>query len=69
VFACDLLSHASSATTLRPRHAEIKGDHGEYIVDFISDVKVYIWPRRKGSYLQFLYHFVSFDILELMLLK
>ena len=40
VFHCDLLSHATSSTSLRPHQAEIEGDHEEYVVDFISDVKI-----------------------------
>ncbi len=69
VFHCDLLSHASSSTLLRPRQAEIEGDHEEYAVDFISDVKIDNWPRRRGPHLQFLTHFVSFDIPEWLLLE
>jgi hypothetical protein len=68
VFHCDLLSRATSSTSLRPHQAEIEGDHEEYVVDFISDVKIDNWPRR-GPYLQFLAHFVSFDIPEWMLLE
>ena len=52
-FPCDLLSHATSSTSLRPHQAEIEGDREEYGVDFISDVKIVYWPRRKGYYLQF----------------
>jgi hypothetical protein len=69
VFHCDLLSHASSSTSLRPHQAEIEGDHEEYAVDFISDVKIDNWPRMRGPYLQFLTHFVSFDIPEWLLLE
>ena len=54
VFHCDLLSHASSSTSLRPHQAEIEGDHEEYAVDFISHVRIDNGPRRKGSYSQFL---------------
>ncbi len=64
MFYCDLLSHASSSTSLRPHQAEIEGDHEEFAVDFISDVKIDNWTRRRGPYLQFLTHFVSFDIPE-----
>jgi hypothetical protein len=63
------LSHATSSTSLRPHQAEIGGDHEEYDVDFISDVKIDNWPRKRGPYLQFLTHFVSFDIPEWMLLE
>ena len=68
VFHCDLLSHATSSTSFRPRQAEIEGDHEEYAVDFISDVNTDDWTRR-GSYLQLLTFFVSFDISEWMLLE
>ena len=69
VFHCDLLSHAtSSILSLRPHQAEIEDDHKEYAVDFFSDVKIDNWARRRGPYLQFLTHFVPFDILEWMLL-
>jgi hypothetical protein len=54
---------------MRPHQAEIEGDHEEYAVDFISDVKIDNWPRRRGPYLQFLTHFVSFDIPEWLLLE
>ena len=37
VFHCDLLSHATSSTSLRPHRAEIYGDNEEYSVDYISD--------------------------------
>ena len=63
-FHCDLLFRATSSTSLRPHQAEIEGDHEEYAVDFISDVKIDNWPRRRGPYLQFLTNFVSSDILE-----
>ena len=69
VFHCDLLSHASSSTSLiRPHRAEIEGDHEEYAVDYILDVKIDNCWRRRGSYLQFLTHFVSFDIPKWLLL-
>jgi len=61
-FHCDLLSHATSFTSLRPHQAEIEGDNEEYgdFIKFIVDVKIDNWPRRRGPYLQFLTHFVSF---------
>jgi hypothetical protein len=40
VFHYNLLSHATSLTSLRPRQAEIECDHEEYSVDSISDVKI-----------------------------
>ena len=64
MFQCDLLSHASSSTSLRPYRAEIERDHEEYAVDYISDVNIDNWPKRRGPYLHFLTHFVSFDILD-----
>ena len=66
---CDLLSLASSSTSVRPHQVEIEGDHEEYAIGFISDVKIDNWPRRRGPYLQFLTHFVAFDIPELLLLE
>jgi hypothetical protein len=69
MFYYDLLSHATSSTSNRPYHVEIEGDHEEYAVDFISDVNIDNWPRRRDLCLQLLIHFVSFDILEGMLLK
>ena len=54
VFHCDyLLSHATSSTFIRPHQAEIEDDHEEYARDFISDVKIDNFRRRKGPYLQF----------------
>ncbi len=69
MFHCDLLSHASSSPSLRPHQAEIEGGHEEYAVNFISDVNIDNWPRRRGPYLQFLTHFVFFDIPEWLLLE
>jgi hypothetical protein len=69
VFHCDLLSHASSSTSLRPHQAKVEGDHEEYAADYSSDVKIDIWPRRRGPYLQVLTHFVSFDTSEWLLLE
>ena len=68
MFHCDLLPHATSSTSLRPYQVEIEGDQKEYARDFISYVKINNWPRRRGPYLQFFPHFVSFDIPEWMLL-
>ena len=69
VFHCDLLSCATSSTSFRHYQAMIVDDHEEYAVDFISDVQICNWLRRRGPYLQFLTHFVSFDIPEWMLLE
>jgi hypothetical protein len=68
VFHCDLLSRATSSTSLRPHQAEIEVDHEEYAVDFISDVKIDDWPRRRGPYFHVLTNFVPFNIPEWMLL-
>ena len=69
MFHYDLLSRATSSTSLRTHQAEIEGDHEEYAVDFISDVQMDDWSRRRGPYLQILTHVVSFDIPEYMLLE
>jgi len=69
VFHCDLLSHASSSTSLRAHQVEVKGDHEEYSVGYISDVKINNWQRKRGPYLQFLNRFLSIDIPEWMLLE
>ena len=69
VFHCDLLSHATSSTSLRLHQVEIEGCHEEYSDDYILDVKIDNWPRRRGDCLQFFNHFVSFDIPEWMMLK
>ena len=41
----------------------------KYAIDYISDAKVDKWPSRQGPYLQFLTHFVGYDVLEWMLLE
>ena len=69
VFHCDLFSKASTSTPLRHRPAKIESDHTKYAIDFISDVKVDNWPNRLCLYLQFLAHFVGYDIPEWMLLE
>ena len=46
VFHCDILSHPTTSTSLRPHQAEIEGDIEEYAINFIDDVKMYTWPRR-----------------------
>ena len=69
MFHCDLFSHDSSSTSLRPHQAKIEGDHEEYAFEYISNVKIDKWPRRSVPYLQLLTHFVSFDILEWLLLE
>ena len=69
VFHCDLLSKANNPTPLRNQPAEIEGDQNEYAIDYISDVKVDKWPNRRGLYLQFLTHFVGYDVPEWMSLE
>jgi hypothetical protein len=69
VFHCDLLSHTTITTSLRPHQAEIEGDMEEYAINYIDDVKLDNWPRRRGPYLQFLTYFVNFDTPEWMLLE
>ncbi len=48
MFQGDLLSLATTSTSLRPHQAEIEGDHEEFVVEYIFDVKIDNWPRRKG---------------------
>jgi hypothetical protein len=64
----NLLSHATTSTSLRPHQAKNEGDHEEYAADFAVDVKIDNWPRR-DPYLQILTHSVSFDIPEWLLLE
>ena len=45
-----------------------KGDREKYAINFSSGGKIVNWPRRKGPYLHFLTHSVSFDVPEWMLL-
>jgi hypothetical protein len=54
---------------LRPHQSKNEGDHEEYAVDYISDVKIDNWSIRRGLYLQFLTHFASFDMPEWLLLE
>jgi hypothetical protein len=69
VFHCDLLSQSTITTSLRPHQAEIEGDMEEYAINYIDDVKLDNWPRRRGLYLQFLTYFINFDTPEWMLLE
>ena len=70
VFHCDyLLSKSSNSTSLRHQPVEIESDHNEYAIDYISDAKVDNLPNRRGLYLQFLTHFVGYDVPEWMLLE
>jgi hypothetical protein len=53
----------------RIMRAEIEGAHEEHAIDFIAEVKIVNLPRRRGPYLQFLTHSMSFDIPEWLLLE
>jgi hypothetical protein len=64
VFQCDLLSRASNSTPLRHQLVEIESNRNEYAIVFFSDAKVDNWPTRRGLYLQFLTHFVRYDVPE-----
>jgi hypothetical protein len=68
MFHCDLLSHTTITTSLRSHQAEIEGDMEEYAINYIDDVKLDNWPRRRGPYLQFLTYFANFDTPKWMLL-
>ncbi len=41
----------------------------EYAINYIDDVKLDNWPRRRGPYLTFLTYFVNFDTPEWILLE
>ena len=70
VFHCNLLSDSTTSASLRPHQAEVEGDMEEYYaINYIDDVKLDNWPRRRGPYLQFLTYFVNFDTPEWMLLE
>ena len=56
VFHCDLLSNSKTSSSLRPHQAEI-GNIKDYLINFIDDVKIDIWPRRRDPYMQFFYLF------------
>jgi hypothetical protein len=66
VFHCDVLSKSNNSTPLRHQH---ESDHNEYAIDFISDAKVDNWSNRRGLYIQFLTHFVGYDVPEWVLLR
>jgi len=68
VLHCDLPSKASNSTPLRHQFAKIESDHNEYAINYTSDAEVDNWPSRRGLYLQFLTHFVGYDVPEWMLL-
>ena len=69
VFHCDLLFKSSYSRPLRNHLVEIESEHNEYTIDYISDAKVDNCPNRCVLYLQFLTHFVGYDIPEWMLLE
>ena len=69
MFHSDLLSKASNCPPLRHQPAENESDHSAYAIDYISDVKIGKWPNRRGPYLQFLTHFVGYNVPEYMLLE
>jgi hypothetical protein len=69
VFHCDLISKASNSTPLRHQPAEIEIDHNEYAIDYISNVKIGTWPNRRGPYIQFLTHYVGYNVPEWMSLE
>jgi hypothetical protein len=66
---CDLFSKAASSTPLRHQPFEIESDHNEYAIDYMSDAKVGNWPNRRSPYLQFLTHFIGYDVPKWMLLE
>ena len=51
MFYCDLLAHCTNSTSLRPYQVEIEGNMEECAINYIDDVKIGTWPRRKGPYL------------------
>jgi len=53
VFHCNSLSYSTNSTSLRSHHVEIEGDMEEYSMNYIDDVKIDTWPRRRGPCLQF----------------
>ena len=69
VFHIDVLSRASSETPLRSRPVDAVDDDMEYQIDHISDVKLDIWPRRRGLQVQFLTHYVGYAEPEWSLLE
>jgi hypothetical protein len=69
MFHCDLLSQSAITTSLRPHQVEIEGDMEEYTINYIVDIKLDSWTRRRGSYLEFWTYFFNFDTPEWMLLE
>ena len=68
VFHVDVLSKAASETPLRSRPVDAVDDDMEYRVDYISDVKLDNWPRRRGLQVLFLTHYVGYNDPEWTLL-
>jgi len=64
VFHCALRSTTSNYIPLRNQPSDIESNHNEYEIDYISDAKVDNWQNRRGLYLQFLNHFVRYDVPE-----
>ena len=66
---CVLLSKGSNSTPLLHQPIEIESDHNEYAIDYISNVEVDNWPNWRGLYVQFLTHFIGYDVPEWMLFE
>ena len=58
---CDLLLHSTTYSSLRSQQTEIKDHMKEYEINCIYDVRIDIWSRKRGPYLQLLTYFVNFD--------
>ncbi len=69
VFHCDLVSHSTTATSLRPKQAKVKDDIEEYSINHIEVVKMYTWPRRRGPYLKLFSLYCQFISPEGVLLE
>ena len=54
---------------MRHQPVEIESDHNEYAIDYISDIQIGNWPNRRGPYLQFITHFVGYNVPKWMLLE
>ena len=69
VFHVDVLSKAATSTPLRSKAVDAVDDGLEYGVEKITDVKLDKWPRRRGLQVQFLTHYVGYDVPEWSLLE
>ena len=69
VFHVDVLSKAMSNKPLRPQPVDAVDDGLEYDVEKITDVKLDVWPRRRGPQVQFLTHYVGYEDPEWSLLE